>query len=804
MASKWDIVNLPEGLKEVTLLELRFTHNYRNFSIFKQLINDGIPLDLILELDEDYLPSFSLPSGKSFLLYLFPKIEQFILTYLLTGKNRGIPSYPDNTVPIEYRADADYIYKHVKREIERGNYTYKSEVKDGIEGIGFIATYPYGSIDYGFFPFSREELNSQLENVEAFPNPTVEQDIPKLDDNVLPVEFEYLKKVEDKLDSVLAEIPTTTIIDKTICGCGATYLEIVNTKRNSIIIEPNVPVIIGKEHKHKHLIGVYGEDIEVKDIIDRIGEQREGVKIMTTPDSYIKVTKALKALNIKYLKDWFLLFDECEKIVSDIDFRPNISLPIDDFFRFQNKAMVSATPIIVNDPRFAEYGFKILKIKPLYDHKKLLELKHTNNVSLVFKRTIKQLEDDSVACIFYNSPTGIIELIDLLGIGEQANIYCSTEAKKTIKKDGYNVFDTITIEQEKAVLNKYNFFTSRFYSAVDIELDYKPTVIMITNAHKATYKIKDKKARKASKNTDKNTPYTLIDPETEAVQIAGRFRNGIDKLIHITDTDPKLEYHSRAEFEQFLEEQHRGLHKMNELQKSVESYGEQYIIHEAIISTEYWREGYVDDYNGKINYFRYNNAYLDERLKMIYRYSSTLHKAYMRSEAFIVYSNSEYAIYTEQERRILLNKQNSKALRITLLYDVLKRIENFTNLYDPELIADLKREYAIYIEAFPYLKLRKIKQLEFIDSKVKTELKNAKRLSQLMNKEVTAEVYKVFESNTNYTTEDINNGLKPILDKYGISYDLRGTAGDILLYFYGDFKRGTRGVGRWELLGRKY
>lgn len=47
------------------------------------------------------------------------------------------------------------------------------------------------------------------------------------------------------LTEVLPEIPTNTILYKKLTGLGATYGEIT-AKRNSIIIEPNVPVIISK------------------------------------------------------------------------------------------------------------------------------------------------------------------------------------------------------------------------------------------------------------------------------------------------------------------------------------------------------------------------------------------------------------------------------------------------------------------------------------------------------------------------------------------------------------------------------
>ena len=50
------------------------------------------------------------------------------------------------------------------------------------------------------------------------------------------------------LTEVLPEIPTNTILYKKLTGLGATYGEIT-AKRNSIIIEPNVPVIIRSEER---------------------------------------------------------------------------------------------------------------------------------------------------------------------------------------------------------------------------------------------------------------------------------------------------------------------------------------------------------------------------------------------------------------------------------------------------------------------------------------------------------------------------------------------------------------------------
>ena len=74
------------------------------------------------------------------------------------------------------------------------------------------------------------------------------------------------------LSEVLPLIPTNTILCKTLTGIGATYGEI-RSVRNSIIIEPNRPVIYGKcrapKHKNDNLFGVY-EGIYTQDIVNYI------------------------------------------------------------------------------------------------------------------------------------------------------------------------------------------------------------------------------------------------------------------------------------------------------------------------------------------------------------------------------------------------------------------------------------------------------------------------------------------------------------------------------------------------------
>lgn len=230
------------------------------------------------------------------------------------------------------------------------------------------------------------------------------------------------------LTDVLPAIPANTIFDKTITGCGATHSEIVNAARHSIIIEPNIPVILGKKAEHPFLFAVY-EGITKEDVKAYLAGEHDGYrKIITTPEGFDKkVLPAMHELEIPVYKDYFLLFDECEKAIQDVGYRGDIYLPVEDFFKFENKAMVSATPIVPSDPRFEENGFKILKLVPTYDSRIELTLCTTNNTVAVMRKLLKRLENETV-CVFLNSTETILSLIYALRLQGRSRVFCIQKA----------------------------------------------------------------------------------------------------------------------------------------------------------------------------------------------------------------------------------------------------------------------------------------------------------------------------------------------------------------------------------------
>lgn len=408
-------------------------------------------------------------------------------------------------------------------------------------------------------------------------------------------------------------IPSNCILNKTLTGLGATHSEI-HSKRSSIIIEPNVPVILGKLDDNENLEAVYAKctPYNLKKYLQMDMPYK---KIITTPESFKKIRKAAEELHINIYKTFFCLFDECEKITQDIDYRRKISQPIYDFFRFEQKAFVSATPLPMSHPEFEKQGFQMVKIEPSFDYKKNLTLIVTNSYYIWLQRVLDSLRDSKHICIFFNVTDGITELINNLGITDY-KVFCSQESVDKLLKRGI----VQAYSQIDYPLAKYNFFTCRFYSALDIRIaKHKPDIIILTDHRTANW--------------------TIVDPFTEAIQIQGRFRRrGKDditynSLTHISTVNPDLKVCSddevRGKIQQFcdnynlLKEAHDA--QLDEIKRQA--------ILEDMSNLKY--QDLIDE-RGEINPFSVDNLYNEERVRSYYQSAESLYQAYVDTGFFNV------------------------------------------------------------------------------------------------------------------------------------------------------------------------
>ena len=308
-------------------------------------------------------------------------------------------------------------------------------------------------------------------------------------------------------------LPSNAIINKVMTGTGATYMEL-NPKlspRNSIVIEPYRSAVENKVQAFDEAQGVFKE-VTVKKLTAYLNNSNiKYKKIITTPEGFqTKVLKAAKSLKMNIYKEFFNLYDESEHITEDTDYRRSISSPMKEFFKFEGKALVSATPLKPSKytlTLFLRHQFRWVEIKPDYDYREDMTLITTRSFYSRVKQEVKKLLDNGSphVCIFYKTTEGICNIVEALlhdGIIKEDDykVFCSKKSADELKSR----FLEHSTDRLELPLRKVNLFTLRFFPSIDINLKELCDVLVLSNYD--------------------HVKHTLINPFTEAIQCQGRFR----------------------------------------------------------------------------------------------------------------------------------------------------------------------------------------------------------------------------------------------------------------------------------------
>ncbi len=526
-------------------------------------------------------------------------------------------------------------------------------------------------------------------------------------------EDKYLTTVFEREKFELNAIPTNCVLNKTIPGLGATHSEIL-AERNSFIIEPNIPVIFGKTQGKKELLAVWEKTTD-KQIENYLNNTRfRFKKILCTPESYMRVSRIAIGLGINIYQEYFCLFDECEKITQDIDFRENIALPMNDFFSFTNKAFVSATPLRLRNPEFEEQGFIIRKVDPQFDYKKDINLVVTNRYDKTVIDKLEELRDSDCVCVFLNSTNGINKIVTHLESKRINNYKTFCSDKSVIKfkdREIKNSFENLDLP-----LAKYNFFTCRFFSAVDIKIDKKPDILVLTDLNEAKY--------------------SRIDPVTNAIQIYGRFRNvfedgrSFNSLTHITNVDESETVLDEPDIETFLEESELLFDTIKSKLKEESNKGRRKLLYDDLLKITFNR--FIND-DGTKNYFAIDNFYDDERVKGYYITDEAIESAYCKTNHFNVNFDRKIDIVGDKE----------------LLHYKRLRSDLKSRAYIVEILASLDENEDMHSKAKEYVKI------QFLKHEVREKAEVAKYIIDAYEK-LGAEALK----QTEYKKNRINQLLK--------------------------------------------
>lgn len=563
------------------------------------------------------------------------------------------------------------------------------------------------------------------------------------------------------LTEILPEIPTNTILYKRLTGLGATYGEL-KAQRHSIIIEPNKPVISGKctdpKHSNDNLFGVF-EGVYSDDIVkylEQSTKQGNYFKILTTPESFRKVQEAFEEIEIDIRKSCFLLFDECHKIIKDVNYRADISLPMDFFFQCRYKALVSATPIEFTDPRFEEQKFHSITIVPDFNCTKEINLHTTNNLLQTVKQVLNEMKDaDTPFFLFCNSTDTIHALMQQLGVLNESAVFCSDKSVKKLNKRGFCNVDDVW---KPTLMQRYNWLTSRFYNAVDIELAQQPIVLLLTDCYFAEY--------------------TTFDPHTDAIQCVGRFRNGVSSIHHIANTNHNFAIRSRDELKGYIDCSEAIYNQLDSLYQYSTTPAARDAYREAMECVPFAK--FLNSDRTK-NYFYIDNYVNDALVHGFYNNPETLCYAYAE-EYTVKHTPYNYAIGDYE--RLKRNKEglSSKEKRMEIVAQLELLGECVTEL-EMEYKRELVNADEFIVTAYDIIGKAEIERLNYNRKRINEAMILAKYHERTTGVEVRTLMQNSFEIGKWYTKNYIKAEINRIFGIFNIAPRKAVTSHTILDFF---------------------
>ena len=446
----------------------------------------------------------------------------------------------------------------------------------------------------------------------------------------------------------------------------------------------------------------------------------------------------------------------------------------DPFWEKAEIALDSALMLyLVSEAPSEEQNFEMVRIAPTYDYRRPLTLCVTNNTVRILRKLLVRLKDETV-CIFINSTDTILGLIQTLKLEGRCKVFCADKSVRKLKQQNFT-----DVSDRLSELAGVNFFTSRFYSAVDIKLDYKPHVIVLTDVFHA--------------------PYSIIDPQTEVVQAIGRFRNGIEQAYHITNTCDRLQSVSRDKLFHNLECQERIYNRIREL--PIEGEIEHQTLTQALQGMDYKR--FVTR-TGNRNWFMWDNAWTDARLEALYRSSATIEEEYKDAPFQLAVHKVDYDL-TDEDR---LRRTQAQIKGTTELWrEVVEQIDRIQR-QNPDaeqtfLCGQLGDTFSEIIEAATILGKERIGQLGYDRRRIKAALENVEENRLMTSEKMQRAVYAKYNTGDLVLCSEILGFLRGLITDNGIPFKGRVDRQIVKLFFeIADDKPRIKG-NKAYLLGKK-
>jgi hypothetical protein len=291
------------------------------------------------------------------------------------------------------------------------------------------------------------------------------------------------------LSEVLDRLPSKTLLNKGVTGCGGTYVEL-HSKRNSLILVPTIE--LAKNKYQEGFLIVYGK-VTPTEILNYTNSSIAYKKIIGTYDSLKKLLETYPDI-LKY----FLLIDEYHILFNSYSFRSDaIMFLLKTYSKFDDYVFMTATPLDDNIILDELKNLPQLNIKWTRAESINLNLIDTTFTNKELIKIITSLEDVNYH-VFLNSIKTIKDIVTKSGITDY-KVVCSETARNSNK--------TLKMGSTLDPVKKVNFYTATAFEGCDL-FDPKGKTIILCDTNIAT---------------------TILDISTLVRQICGRLRDSIYK-----------------------------------------------------------------------------------------------------------------------------------------------------------------------------------------------------------------------------------------------------------------------------------
>lgn len=563
-------------------------------------------------------------------------------------------------------------------------------------------------------------------------------------------------------------LPSNAIINKVVPGCGATYGEL-NAKRNSILIEPYVPVIKGKSVQFPDALAVH-QGVTVKNIVKYITDNNIPFKkIITTPEGLIKkLPKAFSNAKINQYADYHCIQDEMDRVTLDTGYRRTVSDAVKEFMRYSSKTMISATPIKPMNYTidiFRQNGFRWIDVIPDYDYREDLTLITTSNFHQTVRGHIENLKDSGSdgVLLFYASTMGISNIIhNLIRRGtineDEYQVFCADESVEKLKEDLLINTSTDFVPQLKFL----NAFTSRFFTAVDMDVSKEYDIIILSNYN--------------------DSRHSLIDPYTQTIQIQGRLRHifpdgkRFKSLTVIANIHPNMELMDENDLD--IDIQTRSDLFQDTLKRHAEAV-EPAAKRRLEKEMEAFSYNEITGFDGEIDRFAIEQLIYKEHIKSLYISNESLLEGYSDTNFFNITTLFD-SNFIGEDGIELINKYKGNIKKIKIL-NLLDKLDCDATCEDVKTLKSGFTDLGWLIDAYFIIGKEPIINAEYSKtaiSKLVQQHKNEEYALILTSPEFLQEVSNEFAMELNAHTPIINSEiqdrLSKIYDKFEIEYSRRG------------------------------